>query len=135
MNAKISAGKDLYYTKDHEWIDFQGTVAYAGICSFKLLGFKEIHQIFFTGYPGLKKHGEVIATIRYKDYQVTAHMPVEGKLVEINEALLSGNRNILLQYPENNGWIAKIIPQKPFERRGLLISRQYQMIGKYKYAK
>lgn len=25
---KKSTAKDLYYTKEHEWIDFQGSVAY-----------------------------------------------------------------------------------------------------------
>jgi len=42
MNTDKAAKKDLYYTNDHEWIDFQGTIAYTGICLFKLLGFKEI---------------------------------------------------------------------------------------------
>jgi glycine cleavage system H lipoate-binding protein len=34
--------KDLYYTRDYEWIDFQESVAYIGICSFKLAGIKKI---------------------------------------------------------------------------------------------
>jgi len=42
MNTDKAAKRDLYYTNDHEWIDFQGTIAYTGICLFKLLGFKEI---------------------------------------------------------------------------------------------
>lgn len=130
MSVKISAVKDLYYTRDHEWIDFKGTVAYTGICSFKLLGFKEIHELVFFTTPVIKKPGDIIATIKYKDYQVMAHVPVDGKLVSVNEALVSGNRNLLLQQPENNGWIAMIVPSRPYERKGLLLSRQYRMIGK-----
>lgn len=130
-----STNKDLYYTNDHEWIGFQGTVAYTGVCSFKLSGFKEIHQINFTEPSGFKKKGDVIATIIYNDYRVDAHMPVDGKMIQVNEILLSGDRNILIQHPEDSGWIALIVPAQPYERKDLLLPKQYQMNGKSKYAK
>jgi len=130
-----STNKDLYYTKDHEWINFQGTVAYIGVCSFKLSGFKAIHQISFKESSGFKKKGDVIATVRYNNYQIEAHMPVDGKVVQVNETLLSGNQNALLQHPENIGWFALIVPSQPYERKDLLLPKQYQMNGKNKYAK
>src|SRR5258708_5552415 len=102
MSAERNFKRDLYYTKDHEWIDFQGTVTYIGICRFKLVGFKEIHQINVNEPSGFRKRGEVIATIVYNDYQVEAHMPVDGKLIQINDMLVSGNPNVLLQDTENN---------------------------------
>ena len=135
MNKKKSTKKDLYFTKDHEWIDFQGTVAYMGICNFKLSGFKEIHQIQFNEPSGLKKKGEIIAIITYNDYQIDAHMPVDGRVIEINQALLSGNRNSLLQDAENSGWLALIVPSQPYERKDLLLPKQYQMNGNGKHAK
>jgi glycine cleavage system H protein len=135
MNAQQSTGRDLYYTKDHEWVDFKGTIAYTGVCSFKLLGFKEIQKITFTKSFGFKKQGEVIATIQYKDYRVEAHMPVDGKLQQLNETLIAGNNNMLLEYAESSGWIALIIPSQPYERKELLLPRQYRMNGKGKYAK
>ena len=135
MNIDKSAKKDLYYTKDHEWIDFQGTVAYIGVCHFKLLGFKEIHNVKFKGVPGFKKQGEVIAIIKYNDYQIEAHMPVDGKVVEVNETFFSSNPNLLLQHAESAGWIALIVPSQPYERKDLLLPKQYQMNGKGKYAK
>ena len=135
MNIEKSTNKDLYYTKDHEWIDFQGTVAYVGVCSFKLTGFKEIHQIIFNEPSGFKKQGEIIATIKYNDYLIEAHMPVDGKVVKFNEKLVSGNPNILLDCAETTGWIALIVPAQPYERKDLLLPKQYQMNGKSKYAK
>ena len=135
MNMEKSTNKDLYYTYDHEWIDFQGTVAYIGVCSFKLSGFKTIHQINFTDHSGFKKMGDLIATVKYNDYQIEAHMPVDGKVVQINDTLLSGDQDVLLQHPENIGWIALIVPVQPYERKDLLLPKQYQMNGKSKYAK
>ncbi len=135
MATDKSTNKDLYYTNDHEWIDFQGSVAYTGVCSFKLLGFKEIHQLQFKAPPGFLKKGDLIATIKYNDYQVEAHMPVDGKIVQLNEGLLENNANTLLTSAENGAWLAKIIPAQPYERKDLLLAKQYQMNGKSKYAK
>jgi glycine cleavage system H protein len=135
MNSERSTNKDLYYTTDHEWIDFQGSIAYIGVCQFKLLGFKEVHQIGFRETSGFSKKGEVIAVIKYKDYQIEAHMPVDGKIIRVNEALQSGDPSLLLRHAENSGWIAVINPSQPYERRGLLPPKQYQMNGKGKHPK
>lgn len=85
--------------------------------------------------PGFKKQGEVIAIIKYNDYQIEAHMPVDGKVVEINETFFSSNPDLLLQHAECAGWIALIAPSQPYERKDLLLPKQYQMNGKGKYAK
>ena len=135
MNTEKTTNKDLYYTKDHEWIDFHGTVAYTGICHFKLLGFKEIHQIRFEEPSGFKKKGELIATITYNDYQVEAHMPVDGKVIRVNDDLQSGDRSSLLKHAENRGWLALIVPSQPYGREDLLLPKQYQRNGKGKHAK
>lgn len=135
MNTPQSTKKDQYYTKDHEWIAFQGTVAYIGICKFKLTGFKQIQEISFNEPSGFKKQGEVIASVKYNDYLIEAHMPVDGKVLQVNEKLISGNPNILLDCAESSAWIAVIVPSLPHERKDLLLPKQYQMNGKSKYAK
>lgn len=135
MNTQQSSKKDQYYTKDHEWIDFQGTVAYIGICKFKLTGFKQIQEIRFNEPSGFKKQGEVIASVKYNDYLIEAHMPVDGKVMQVNEKLITGNPNILLDCAESSAWIALIVPSLPHERKDLLLPKQYQMNGKSKYAK
>lgn len=135
MKIDKSPTKDLYFTKDHEWINFRGAVAYTGVCPFKLTGFKEVHQLVFHDASGFKKQGEVIATIRYNDYLVEAHMPVDGKILQLNEALTGPDQNNLLLYPETAGWIAMITPAQPYDRKDLLLSKDYQMNGKGKHAK
>jgi len=124
------AKKDHYYTRDHEWIHFQGAQAYTGICPFKLIGFKEIQEIIFTETVGFKKQGETIACIRYKDYLIKAHMPVDGKVIYLNDTLIKGNWQVLLQQPEGIGWIAFIDLAEPHERKGLLLPAQYHETGK-----
>ena len=134
MKLEKAINKDLYYTNDHEWISFQGTIAYVGVCSFKLTGFKEIHEISVTETNGFLKKGEIVAVVTYNDYRVEIAMPVDGKLQQYNEAL-AANKNILIEQSEGNGWIALIIPSMPYERKGLLLPKEYQLNGKSKYAK
>ncbi|NCU04288.1 MAG: hypothetical protein GXC73_09910, partial [Chitinophagaceae bacterium] len=90
MKANNSFAKDLYFTNDHEWIDFQGSVAYTGICKFKLTGFKAIQELAYTDATGFKQKGEMLATIRYNDYLITAHMPVTGKIIQLNDHFIKG---------------------------------------------
>lgn len=125
--------RDLYYTNDHEWIDFQGSVAYIGVCGFKLKGIQHVEELSFPDAEGLKKKGTIIATVQYDDYQIAVHMPVDGKVISLNDALVTGNRELLLQQPENNGWIALIVPDKPYERQGLMLQDQYKHYIKRKY--
>lgn len=135
MNSVQSTKKETYYTKDHEWIDFQGIIAYIGICKFKLTGFKEIQSINFHEALGFKKKGDLIATIKYNDYAIEVHMPVEGRVLNVNNKLTSGNLNILLDCSESSAWIALIEPSDPLERNELLLPKQYYLNGKSNYAK
>lgn len=130
MDPQQSGKKEQYYTKDHEWIDFQGAVAYIGICKFKLTGFKQIQEISYHQPSEFKKQEDVIATVKYNDYLIEAHIPVDGKVLGVNEKLVSGNPNILLDYAESSAWIALIIPSLPHERKDLLLPKQYQMNAK-----
>lgn len=135
MNSDIINTKDRYYTGDHEWIEFQGAVAYVGICRFKLTGFKEIDQVIYGATSGPRKKGELIVTLKYRDFHVDVNMPVDGKIIETNPSIIYNDAAWLLHNAETKGWIAQIIPSQPFERVGLLLPKQYQMKGKSKYAK
>ncbi len=135
MNTEPSSEKHHYYTHDHEWVEFQGAVAYFGICKFKLTGFKQIETITFAEPSGFKKQGDLVASVKYNDYLIEAHMPVDGQVLQVNEELISGNPNILLDCAESSGWIALIVPAAPHERKDLMMPTQYQLAGKSKYAK
>lgn len=125
MHIEAATGEGLYYTEGHEWIQFQDSVALVGITNFKLLGFKDIDDIVFAAGQGVVRQGELIATIRYHDYEIEARMPVDGTLVECNTLLRHGQMNILLSQPEGAGWLARIMPSQPHARLGLLAANQY----------
>ena len=129
-----SSKKDIYYTNHHEWIDFQGSRAYIGLCSFKLSGFRDIHQITFNPSFGFVQQGAVIASIKYYDYVVEMRMPVDGKIIQLNPLLLNGGKQLLLEQPEDNGWIALIVPEEQYDTTDLLTPDQYKEKNTIKYA-
>ena len=135
MHMTNLVNKNLYYTKDHEWIDFQDAFAYIGVSNFKLIGFKEIEHIIIHKLSGFMKQGEIMATIKYSDYQIVAHMPVDGIILKVNYILRFGNKNILKKYAETSGWIALIEPSKPEERTDLAKIKKYQINGDNKSKK
>ncbi|MBP6686215.1 MAG: hypothetical protein KA160_00050 [Lacibacter sp.] len=130
MEAIKKFKRDVYFTNDHEWIDFQGAVAYIGVCRFKLTGFRTVESLNIQQPGFFLQKGEVVATISYKEYSITVCMPVAGKLLQINDDLLNGNENILLSDAENNGWIGLIVPAQPYERNDLLPPKKYRFSSK-----
>ncbi len=135
MQMKNVSPGDFYFTQDHEWIVFSGTIAHIGVCGFKLTGFKEIKKIRFHKATGLKKKGDLLATISCKEYQVDVHMPVDGKIMQLNHSFTEEQYALLLQNPEGAGWLARIAPTQPYDRADLLLAKEYQLNGKSKYAK
>lgn len=130
MNNPPGLKNDLYYTHDHEWIDFQGSVAYVGVGAFKLTGIRKIQRVEFAGCGDRIKAEDVLTTIFSVEYKITIHMPVDAEVLCYNEQLSGDNREILLQQPEKNGWIAFIFPISSVDRKDLLLPEQYLLKNK-----
>jgi glycine cleavage system H protein len=132
MKAVSALKKDLYYTRDHEWINFQGSIAYIGVCNFKLKGIKQVEKIVFADDMGFKKQGEPIAVIHHDDYRIQVAMPVDGRIINLNQELINGQQHSLPEDAEGSGWLAMIAPSQPYERRNLLQHVQYNQLLKRK---
>lgn len=130
MNKLKSFKRELYYTNRHDWIDFQGSVAYVGVAVLKLLKIPSVQQLLVADTEGFARQGEVIMRIECDGSTILVYMPVDGKIISINEILLEGNHKLLIDQPENKGWVALIAPSKPYERTGLMQPEQYRQYVK-----
>ncbi|HWH63194.1 MAG TPA: hypothetical protein VNS50_07960 [Ginsengibacter sp.] len=118
--------KDHYFTTEHEWIDFQGAVAYIGVCNYKVSKLKTIEKIVFPKASGIKKKGDVLAVIYTKTGRIPVHMPVDGKILNLkNKGILTDLENFL-QQSEKDRWLAFIGLSQPYERKGLMQIDQYK---------
>ena len=80
--------KELKYTKDHEWIRYEGDEAYIGISDFAQ---SELGDLVFVNLPEIDD--EVVAGEAFGDVESVKAVsdvlsPVTGVVVEINEELL-----------------------------------------------
>ncbi len=57
-------------------------------------------------------------------------MPVDGKIISLNDGKPLVDQNTLQMQPENDGWLALIGLAKPYERKGLMQFEQYRLFTK-----
>lgn len=98
--------KELKYTKDHEWIRYEGDEAYIGISDFAQ---SELGDLVFVNLPEVDD--EVVAGEAFGDVESVKAVsdvlsPVSGVVVEINEELLDDAS--LINSDPYNAWFIKV---------------------------
>ena len=98
---------ELKYTKDHEWLKIEDSVAFIGITEFAQ---SELGDIVFldldTVGETLDKE-EVFGSIEAVKTVSDLFMPVSGEVLEYNK-LLDDNPELINSDPYGDGWIVKI---------------------------
>ena len=116
---------NLKYTKDHEWIVLDGSIATIGITDFAQ---GELGDIVFveveTEGETLAKE-EVFGTIEAVKTVSDLFMPMSGKIIEVNKALVS-NPEVVNKDPYNAGWMVKVEITDMSEFNTLLSADQYK---------
>jgi glycine cleavage system H protein len=115
---------NLRYTKDHEWLKLDGETAVVGVTDFAQ---NELGDIVFieveTIGESLEKE-ETFGTIEAVKTVSDMFMPVAGKVIEFNEALVEKPEKVN-QDPYGAGWIVKIKVSDPSQVAELLDADQY----------
>lgn len=119
----------LKFTKDHEWVKIEGDVAVVGVTEFAQ---SELGDIVFVEIETLGESLEkeaVFGTIEAVKTVSDLYMPVDGKIVEVNEALTS-NPELVNKEPYEGGWMVKIKANNADDFANLLSAQQYrELIG------
>ena len=117
--------KNLKYSKDHEWLRVEGDVAYVGITSFAQA---ELGDIVFveidTEGDDLEKE-EVFGTVEAVKTVSDLFMPINGKVLKVNEELLN-SPELINNDPYGKGWIIQISISDLSELDNLLDSESYK---------
>lgn len=98
---------DLLYTKEHEWVKFDGNIATVGITDFAQ---SELGDIVFIEIESLGKtlaEGDIFGTVEAVKTVSDLFMPVNGKVIEVN-ALLNNSPELVNTDAYNEGWMIKI---------------------------
>ena len=113
----------VYFTKDHEWIKVEGNVAYIGITDYAQ---KALGEIVYVELPEVDSEfslGDVFSVVESVKAASDIFMPVDGKVVEVNEALSDDPEKI--NQDANNTWIMAVELENNIESYELMSESEY----------
>ncbi len=121
--------KNLKYTSEHEWVKIDGNIATIGITDFAQ---GELGDIIFLEFPELNEsfsEGDVFGTIEAVKTVSDLFMPIDGKIIEVNENL-NDNPESVNKDPYEEGWMVKIELSDEYSTDTLLDAKNYiDLIG------
>ena len=121
--------ENLKYTKDHEWIKLDGTLATVGITEFAQSELGDIVYVEIETEGETLAKEEIFGTVEAVKTVSDLFMPVSGKVVEFNKALEAAPDKVNTD-PYGDGWMIKIELSKAAEASELLDAAAYkQLIG------
>ncbi|MCL1972261.1 MAG: glycine cleavage system protein GcvH [Endomicrobia bacterium] len=119
--------QDLKYTKTHEWIKIEGNKVRVGITDFAQ------HEITDVVHVELPENGKIVkkaapaVVVESVKSAFDIYSPVSGKIVEINENLMS-SPELINQSPYENGWLFVVEFTNNGEFSDLLSADDYKKI-------
>lgn len=119
--------KNLLYTSEHEWVKIEGNTATIGITDFAQ---GELGDIIFLEFPDLDavfNVGDIFGTIEAVKTVSDLYMPLEGKIVEVNN-ILNDNPEKVNEDPYGKGWMVRIIIDENATKNQLLDSKKYNQL-------
>jgi glycine cleavage system H protein len=115
----------MRFTKDHEWVRVEGSVATFGITNHAQ---DQLGDIVFVELPSVGTalaQGDEAAVVESVKAASEVYAPVSGEVTEINGEL-EGNPGLVNKEAQGGGWFAKIALSAPEEFEGLMSEAEYQ---------
>jgi glycine cleavage system H protein len=115
---------ELRFSKDHEWVRFDGDVATIGISDHAQTA---LGDVVFVDLPEVGREvaaGEACAVVESVKAASDIYAPIAGRIVEVNAAL-TDNPGLVNAEPTGEGWFFRIEPADGSEAEGLMDETAY----------
>lgn len=115
---------ELRFSKDHEWVRFDGDVATVGISDHAQTA---LGDVVFVELPEVGREvaaGEACAVVESVKAASDIYAPIAGRIVEVNAAL-ADNPGLVNAEPTGEGWFFRIEPKDPAEAAALMDETAY----------
>ena len=112
------------YTEDHEWVEVSGDVATVGITHHAQ---DALGDVVFVDLPEVGKaiaQKEVAGVVESVKAAADIYMPVDGEVVEVNEALRA-DPSLANSDPLGAGWFFKVKLSDAGQLDGLMTETSY----------
>lgn len=120
---------ELKYTKDHEWIKIEGTIATIGITDFAQGELGDIVYVDVDTLDDTVAEGEVFGSVEAVKTVSDLFMPLTGEVIEFNDTL-EDDPELVNTDPYNKGWMIKIKFTDNSQLEDLLDAAAYENLVK-----
>ena len=120
---------ELKYTKDHEWIQIEGTIATIGITDFAQGELGDIVYVDVDTLDDTLAEGEVFGSVEAVKTVSDLFMPLTGEVIEFNDTL-EDDPELVNTDPYNKGWMIKIKFTDNSQLEDLLDATAYENLVK-----
>jgi glycine cleavage system H protein len=116
---------NLKYTKDHEWIKIEDSVATIGITAFAQGELGDIVYVDVDTLDEALEEGEVFGSVEAVKTVSDLFMPLSGEVIEFNEAL-EDDPEFVNSDPYGKGWMIKLKISDSTQIENLLDAKAYK---------
>ena len=117
--------EDYKYSKEHEWVLLEGSVATIGITDYAQ---DQLGDIVFVELPAIGdkvSKEDAFGVVESVKAVSDIYAPVSGKVVEVNDDLPE-NPEMVNEDAYGDGWIIKIEMSDPEELQDLMSASEYE---------
>jgi glycine cleavage system H protein len=117
--------EDYSYTKDHEWVKVEGSLAVIGITDYAQ---KELGDVVYVDMPAIGdtfEANEPFGSVESVKAVSEIFSPLSGEVAEVNPKL-QDSPELINKSPHEDAWMIKIRMAKPDEIHELMSADEYE---------
>jgi len=112
------------FTPDHVWARLEGSMATVGLTDFAQRQLGDITSVQLPGIGDLWMENQNVVVIESTKTAMDLPMPLEGRIVAVNTALLD-NPALINSDPQGAGWVFRMTPDHQAEFADLMDAAAY----------
>ncbi len=115
----------MRYTKEHEWVNIEGSTATVGISHHAQEALGDITFVELPSVGKVLKAGDQLGVIESVKAASDIYSPISGTVEDVNSNL-DGAPELINQSPEADGWICRLTDITATEADTLMDEAAYQ---------
>ena len=118
---------DLRYTKDHEWVKLEGSIATVGITEFAQSELGDIVYVDIDSVGKTLNAEEIFGTVEAVKTVSDLFLPLAGTVDEVNAAL-ANQPELVNSDPYGEGWMIKMTVNSVTDYESLMTAEAYSKL-------
>ncbi len=117
--------KDLKYTKEHEWVKVDGSIATVGITDYAQDSLGDVVYVELPSEGGSVTKNEPFGVVESVKAVSDLYSPVSGSVAEVNDAIID-SPEVINDDPYGDAWMIRVEVHSPNDLSDLLSAEEYQ---------